>query len=71
MHDDMEAIVVRRDDGRFFCGMSKAGRLQTARSLANAKLFEVWQESEISRAELEFCKRRQAPHRVAVRLATE
>ncbi len=71
MHDDMEAIVVRRNDGRFYCGMSETGRLQTARSLANAKLFEVWQESEIFAAELEFCKRRQATHRVIVRLGDQ
>ncbi len=71
MPDATKAIAIRRDDGRFYCGISKTGRLQTAWSLAGATLFQLGRETEIFQAELQFCKRGQNPHRVVVRLEVE
>ncbi len=71
MFNATKAIVIRRKDGRFFCGVSKTGRLQTAWSLAGARLFGDWQESKIFQAELAFCKRGQSAERVVVRLEDE
>lgn len=38
-------------NGRFYCGKTKTGRVQTAWSLAGAKLFGTWREKDIENAE--------------------
>jgi hypothetical protein len=71
MPNAAKAIAIRREDGRFFCGLSKAGRLQTSWSLAGARLFGDWQERLILKVELLFLMRKQATSRVVVRLDDE
>ena len=68
MTDADHAIVVRRSDGRYYCGVSPAGRIQTAWSLAGAKLFGCWQDSEIIQARLELDKRGSQAECVIVRV---
>ena len=70
-HDSTKAIVVRVDGTRFYHGVSPRRRLQTAWSLAGAKLFGEWEEGQILRAELEVCKRGKKPERLVVRLEAE
>jgi len=69
MPDATKAIVLRINGTRFYCGVSKTNRLQTAWSLAGAKLFGEWQEAEIFQAELQVCKRGRNPERIIVRIA--
>ena len=52
------SIIAKRDEaivlevaGRFYAGKSKTGRIQTAWSIAGAKLFGPWMEDEISHCE--------------------
>ena len=49
---------------RFYCGVSKAKRLQTAWSLAGAKLFGPWDIKGIEKAEKEILKRKRTSRRV-------
>ena len=71
MKDAEQAIVLRRDDGRFYRGMSSAGRLQTTRILAEAKLFVPAPGSGILEAYIDLCKRGSQAERVIVRMESE
>ena len=51
------AIVLRVNNGRFFAGTSKTGRVQTAWSVAGAKLFGDWQTDKIEKAERQLFSR--------------
>ncbi len=63
-----KAVVIIIDDKRFYCGISPKGRLQTAHSLAGAKLFGEWEEKAIFAAQLQVCKRGKTPQRMVVRM---
>ncbi len=63
-----KAIVIMVDGKRFYSGISPKGRMQTAWSLAGAKLFGEWRDKEIFEAQLQVCKRGKTPQRMVVRI---
>lgn len=63
-----QAITLRRDDGRYYRGVSPGGRIQTTPILAEAKLFGYSQASGIWDAQMEFFKRGSRSERVIVRV---
>lgn len=66
MNDDACAVALKVD-GRFYCGVSKAGNVQTAWSLAGALLFGPWQVDQIREAEkLIEARRKKTPVRYCV-----
>ncbi|MES9872656.1 MAG: hypothetical protein ABW146_06080 [Candidatus Sedimenticola sp. 6PFRAG7] len=59
-------VIVIMVGGRYFKGKGKSGRVQTAWSLAGAKLFGDWRLEEIEKAERLLTKKGYKPERFVV-----
>lgn len=69
LNTKMEHIAIVLVVGtRFFYGKSKTGRVQTAWSLAGAKMFGDWQTEEIQKAEKMLKSKGYKPERVQVHM---
>ena len=66
-----KAIVLRVDGTRFYVEISKAKRLQTAWSIAGARLFGEWDDAGIEKAESQITKRGKTSERLVVTLEEE
>ena len=66
MAADSDKAIALRIGQRFYIGISPAGRMQTAWSLAGASLFGEWQKIELAKAEREIEKRKKSSVRQVV-----
>jgi hypothetical protein len=66
-----KAIVIRVNGTRFYADISKSKRLQTAWSIAGARLFGEWDTDEVLKIEIEIAKRGKKSERLWVTLNAE